>query len=190
MPSAFSASSALFPANGPASEIEQLKAGLGGKWRQATRAVMVLLSRHELLPTQIATLLDCHPSTVRRRISRFNAEGTAGLAGQPRSGRPPLSGRLLTSRIAALLAQADRPRRPGSRPRGGPVTAQELNRPARSPRSVSRLRTCWAVRASDRCAVAQRMCASAEPRQQVRPLHEFWHGTGLPGGSGYRLMRR
>ena len=35
-------------ANGPESEIEQLQAALQGRWRQATRAVMVLLSLHGL----------------------------------------------------------------------------------------------------------------------------------------------
>ena len=92
-------------ANGPGSEIEQLQADLHGRWRQATRAVMVLLSAHGLPPAQIAELLDCHPATVRRWISRFNAEGMAGLADRPRSGRPRLGGRRLTGRIAALLAR-------------------------------------------------------------------------------------
>ena len=90
-------------ANGPGSEIEQLEADLRGRWRQATRAVMVLLSLHGLAPAQIAALLDCHPATVRRWIGRFNDEGLAGLADRPRCGRPPLGGRQLTSRIAALL---------------------------------------------------------------------------------------
>src|SRR5690349_7115878 len=93
-------------ANGPGSQIEQLKADLHGQWRQAARAVMVLLSLHELPAAQIAALLDCHPATVRRWISRFNDEGLAGLADRPRCGRPPLGGRRLTGRIAALL---DRP---------------------------------------------------------------------------------
>ena len=92
-------------ANGPGSEIEQLQADLRGPWRQATRAVMVLLSLHGLPPSQIAELLDCHPATVRRWISRFNGEGLAGLADRPRSGRPRLGGRRLTGRIAALLAR-------------------------------------------------------------------------------------
>ena len=74
-----------------------------GRWRQATRAVMVLLSLHGLPPAQIAVLPDCHPATVRRWIGRFNAEGLAGLADRPRCGRPRLSGRQLTSRIATLL---------------------------------------------------------------------------------------
>ena len=74
-----------------------------GRWRQATRAVMVLLSLHGLAPAQIAALLDCHPATVRRWIGRFNAEGLAGLADRPWCGRPRLSGRQLTSRIATLL---------------------------------------------------------------------------------------
>ncbi len=122
-------------AKGPAGEIEKLEAGLHGRWRQATRAVMVLLSLHGLAPSQIAELLDCHPATVRRWIGRFNDEGMAGLADRARCGRPRLGGRRLAGRIAALLgvaagqpsdavpagpaggdlaaAQAGRPRRPG-----------------------------------------------------------------------------
>ena len=85
-------------------EIEQLQAALRGWWRQAARAVMVLLSAHGLPPAQIAELLDCHPATVCRWIARFNDEGQAGQADRPRSGRPRLGGRRLTGRIAALLA--------------------------------------------------------------------------------------
>jgi transposase len=92
-------------AKGPGSGIEQLEAELRGRWRQATRAVMVLLSLHGLPPAQIAALLDCHPATVRRWINRFNREGMAGLADRPRSGRPRLGGRQLTGRIAALLTR-------------------------------------------------------------------------------------
>jgi Winged helix-turn helix len=67
-------------ANGPASETGQLRVGLRGQWRQAARAVMVLLSLHGLPAGQVAVLLECHPATVRRWISRFNNEGLAGLA--------------------------------------------------------------------------------------------------------------
>ena len=90
-------------AKGPGSEIELLEADLRGRWREAARAVMVLLSAHGLAPSQIAELLDCHPATVRRWIGRFNAGGLAGLADRPRSGRPPLGGRQLPGRITALL---------------------------------------------------------------------------------------
>jgi transposase len=92
-------------AKGPGCEIERLHGDLHGRWRQASRAVMVLLSLHGLPPAQIAALLDCHPATVRRWIGRFNEEGIAGLADRPRSGRPRLGGRRLTGRIAALLAR-------------------------------------------------------------------------------------
>src|SRR6185437_15311769 len=92
-------------ANAPGSEIEQLLAALRGRWRQAARAMMVLLSPHGLPPAQIAALLDCHPATVRRWINRFNREGMAGLADRPRSGRPRLGGRRLPGRITALLAR-------------------------------------------------------------------------------------
>jgi hypothetical protein len=92
-------------ANGPGGEIEQLEANLHGRWRQAARAVMVLLSARGLPPAQIAALLDCHPATVRRWISRFNDEGAAGLADRPRCGRPRLGGQRLTGRIAAVVAR-------------------------------------------------------------------------------------
>jgi transposase len=92
-------------ASGSDCEIEQLKADPHGRWRQAARAVMMLLSLHGLPPAQIAVLLDCHPATVRRWISRFNREGMAGLSDRPRSGRPRLGGRQLARRIAALLAR-------------------------------------------------------------------------------------
>ncbi len=62
-------------ANGPGCGIGQLRGDLHGRWRQATRAVMVLLSAHGLAPAQIAVLLDCHPATVRRWIGRFSREG-------------------------------------------------------------------------------------------------------------------
>jgi DNA-directed RNA polymerase specialized sigma24 family protein len=71
-------------AKGPGSDIEQLRADLHGRWRQATRAAMVLLSLHGLASAQIAELLDCHPATVRRWIIRLNDKGPAGLADRPR----------------------------------------------------------------------------------------------------------
>jgi transposase len=92
-------------ANVPEGQIEQLRGELHGRWRQATRAVMVLLSVQGLAPVQVAALLDCHPATVRRWIGRFNAEGLTGLADRPRSGRPRIGGRRLTARITALLAR-------------------------------------------------------------------------------------
>jgi transposase len=92
-------------ANGPDDEAERLRAGLRGPWRQAVRAVMVLLSLQGLSAAQIARLLECHPATVRRWIGRFNSAGVAGLADLPRCGRPVLGGWRLPQRIAALLAR-------------------------------------------------------------------------------------
>ena len=74
-------------ASGPGSEIERLEADLRGRWREAARAVMVLLPAHGLPPAMIAELLDCHPATVRRWISRFDDEGLAGLAGRGPGGQ-------------------------------------------------------------------------------------------------------
>jgi transposase len=101
-------------ANGPGSEIEWLRADLRGRWRQAARAVMVLLSLQGLSAAQIAVLLDCHPATVRRWIGRFNREGLARLADRPRCGRPRLGGQRLSRRIAALLARPGPWTLPGS----------------------------------------------------------------------------
>jgi hypothetical protein len=40
-------------ANGPRSEIEKLQACLHGRWREAARAVMVLLSQHGLAASHL-----------------------------------------------------------------------------------------------------------------------------------------
>jgi len=159
-------------AKGPGSEIELLRAQLQGPWRQAARAVMVLLPAHGLPPSQIAGLLDCHPATVRRWIGRFNGEGLAGLADRPRSGRPPIGGRRLAARIAALL------KRPGpwTLPRirrhlGWPqVSARTLYRrgrlaavwrrpkltargdPARDHAVAQIVNGCWSCRAAQWCS--------------------------------------
>ena len=74
-------------AKGPGREIEQLQGDLHGRWRQASRAVMVLLSAHGLPPAQIAALLDCHPATVRR-WSCCTAPGTARTTTRPGGSGP------------------------------------------------------------------------------------------------------
>jgi transposase len=114
-------------AKAPGSEIDQLRARMQGRWREPARAVLVLLSAHGLPPSQVAELLDCHPSTVRRWIGRFNDEG---LADRPRSGRPQLGGRRLASRIAGLL------RRPG--PWTLPRIRRHLGYPRLSARTLYR----------------------------------------------------
>jgi transposase len=117
-------------ANSSGRDTSKIRRLLRGRWRVPARAVMVLLSLHGLSPAQIAVLLECHPSTVRRWIGRFNREGMAGLADRPRCGRPRLGGRRLTRRIAALLA------RPG--PWTLPRIRRYLGRPQLSPRTLYR----------------------------------------------------
>ena len=67
-------------ANGPESEIEKLEAGLRGQWRQAARAVMVLLSLHGLAAAQIA---GCW-TAIRPRC----AAGSAGSGPYPQGALP------------------------------------------------------------------------------------------------------
>jgi Homeodomain-like domain len=70
-------------ADAPDREIDQLREELRGRWRQAARAVMVLLSLHGLSPAQIAALLECHPATVRRNRSPSEMLDTAAPRTSP-----------------------------------------------------------------------------------------------------------
>ncbi|UWP83082.1 IS630 family transposase [Dactylosporangium fulvum] len=103
---------------------------LHGRWRTATRLIMVVLSTAGMPPAQIAALLDYHPATVRRWLHRYRTEGIPGLPDRPRPGRPRLGGTALTTRITALLTAP------------GPWTIrrlwQHLGRPAISPRTLWR----------------------------------------------------
>ena len=86
-------------AKGPGSEIEQLRADLRGRWRQAARAVMVLLSLHGL-PRRRSR---CCWSATRPRCAAGSAGSTArGWPGWPTGPGP--AGR----RWAAPADQADR----------------------------------------------------------------------------------
>ena len=100
------------------------------RWRQAARAVMVLLSAGGLTADEIAELLGYHPATVRRWIHRYNADGLPGLADRPRCGRPRLGGPRLGERIRRLLT------------RPGPWTVRRirhrLGRPRMSPHTLYR----------------------------------------------------
>jgi transposase len=103
---------------------------LHGRWRTATRLIMVVLSAADFSPAQIADLLDYHPATVRHWLHRFSVNGIGGLPDRPRPGRPRLGGTTLTPRITALLKTP------------GPWTIrriwQRLGRPAISLRTVWR----------------------------------------------------
>lgn len=113
-------------AQAPTSDITHLHHQLKGPWRVALRAVMVLLSLHGLTPAQIAALLDYHPATVRRWITRYNHQGLPGLADRPRTGRPRLGGPRLYARITALLQ------------RPGPWTLTHIRRHLGRPRMSAR----------------------------------------------------
>lgn len=76
---------------------------LHGRWRTATRLIMVLLSAAGMPAAEIAALLDYHPATVRRWLHRYHDNGVGGLPDRPRPGRPRLGGPALAARIAALL---------------------------------------------------------------------------------------
>jgi transposase len=82
----------------------QLVDALHGQWRVAARAMMVLLSANGMSAAEIAELLYCHPRTVRRWITRHDAEGVDGLPDRPRTGRPRLGSPRLGERIRVLLS--------------------------------------------------------------------------------------
>jgi transposase len=103
---------------------------LHGRWRTATRLIMVVLSAAGFSPAEIADLLDYNPATVRRWLHRFSTDSIPGLPDRPRPGRPRLGGATLTPRITALLKTP------------GPWTVRriwrQLGRPAISLRTVWR----------------------------------------------------
>ena len=78
---------------------------LHGPHRVGCRLVMILLSQHGCSAAQIAGLLGCHPSTVRRWVHRYNTHGAHGLGARPRPGRTRLGSRRLGERILRLLDQ-------------------------------------------------------------------------------------
>jgi hypothetical protein len=108
-------------ANGPDSEIELLRASLRGRWRQAARAVMVLLALHGLSAAPIAVLLD----VTRPRC----AAGSAGSA--PKDGRagPVPSDRSTAASATAQRASCSPPPRPGPAHGFLPVTSRTSGMP-------------------------------------------------------------
>jgi transposase len=103
---------------------------LCGPHRVGYRLVMILLSQRDWPAAAIAELLGCDPATVRRWIHRYNTHGTAGLADQPRRGRPEVGSPRLAERIARLLAE----------PKAWTIARlyQRLGRPAISLRTLHR----------------------------------------------------
>lgn len=76
--------------------------------RLRTRAQIILLALDGLSPPKIAPIVRLDPQSVRHHLVRFQAEGIAGLADRPRSGRPP---RVTPSYLdTALTALRRRPR--------------------------------------------------------------------------------
>jgi transposase len=76
--------------------------------RLRTRAQIILLALDGMSAPTIATIVRLDPESVRHHLLRFQAEGVAGLADRPRSGRPP---RVTPSYLdAALTALRRRPR--------------------------------------------------------------------------------
>ena len=68
------------------------------------RLEMVRLSSHDHSVPWIADRMGRHEQTVRRAVTRFLAQGFAGLADRPRSGRPPT---LTAAHLAAVEAHLD-----------------------------------------------------------------------------------
>lgn len=68
-------------------------------------AQMVVESWAGKTPQEIATILDCHPKTVRIHLARFNEEGVNGLGMREGAGRKPRLTEQERSRILALVKQ-------------------------------------------------------------------------------------
>ena len=69
--------------------VERLARSRTAPARAVERARIVLLSRQGETVAEIAETLGLCQDTVRRWLHRFDRAGVAGLADQPRAGRPP-----------------------------------------------------------------------------------------------------
>ncbi len=74
--------------------------------RVAQRAWMVLWSAEQVPVSQIAGRFHCQAKTVRKWLRRYQQDGTAGLADQPRSGRPSC---LTAGAEQAIFTQVNQP---------------------------------------------------------------------------------
>jgi transposase len=86
--------------------------------RVALRAHMVLLSARGFSVPQIATIHACGTDVVRSWLHHYERQGVAGLADQPRSGRPPKD------------------------PLAGPIIDAQASQ---SPRCSGHVQACWSV---------------------------------------------
>jgi transposase len=75
-----------------------------GVGRMALRAHMVLLCGRGYTIPQIAEIYDCGEDVVRTWVHRYQVQGVAGLADEPRSGRPPKD-RLAAEIVATQASQ-------------------------------------------------------------------------------------
>jgi transposase len=72
--------------------------------RLRTRAQMILLAAEaQMCAPQIAQLVRMNEQTVRIWLKRFNAEGVAGLADEPRTGAPVRVTAPYTQRLLAIV---------------------------------------------------------------------------------------
>jgi transposase len=74
--------------------------------RVSERIRMVLLSDRRYSVPQIATIFECSEATVRGWLTRFNADGLAGLADRPRAGRPRKADAAARETIRRQMEQA------------------------------------------------------------------------------------
>ena len=72
-----------------------------GHWLM--RARIIAASWEGQHTTAIAAALNCHPQTVRKHITRFNAQGLVGLGDRPGAGRKPRLTEAERSKIIALV---------------------------------------------------------------------------------------
>ena len=83
-------------------ELETLSRARKAPLRMVQRACIVLAAADRQDNAQIARDLGLHVDTVRTWRGRFAAEGMAGLADRPRSGRPPVFTATVVAEVKAL----------------------------------------------------------------------------------------
>jgi transposase len=87
-------------------QVRKLAASRHGPADWIIHARMVALSWDGERAEAIAKQLQCSAQTVRRRLHRFDAEGSEGLGDRPRGGRPHRLTEAERSELIALVRQA------------------------------------------------------------------------------------
>lgn len=85
-------------------ELSEIQAAMKSEnGRVVQRAQMIHSLHHGYKPEEVASLHNVDLATVYNQFNRFKAEGSAGLANKPKSGRPPKANEAYRERLIEVI---------------------------------------------------------------------------------------